>query len=530
MPKQTTRDDLALLRASIVHVKGYNPYCTLPRKSEKSPPPVWDIFSDLKNDEAKKNKDPSITKMSDEAPIVDSHGGLEQKKGARPFNSTNNCASLDQGSEKKNTGKCDSTPKIRLRRRTPLAYALVTALALHAAAALSPYHTPRHTSGLAHSLSRAMRSKTSQASSFRTYAVTTGFDDTSELLSSRSGFSYVSRASNAVKGVVKWFRTLGLSNSVTLSRSRSATSSCEYNQKGALYDQFRTPFPGWETMEPRLDEINMAGKKMLDSGCGTGAFFEPMLGKGLSELHAYDPSESMISEALNKVAKFPSCDRSKMKLSVAWSSSHYPDNYFDVVTSLQVVQNLVPEDPRESSEARAGYLREMFRVLKPGGVAMVATRYRLQGERSSSSTSSYGDMYWYSDETITPRAVSFMEHAVPQDPVSELEDVGFIDCELKNSPKTILMQDAYDDVTQNLVSNPSFQAGDSFFSRLDADEKKALETHIQGLIDRNEFAAYKEKRDKLRGDKGQIGVCFATKPTVEKEMDEIDLALSQYKV
>uniref|UniRef100_A0A7S2CK18 cystathionine beta-synthase n=1 Tax=Octactis speculum TaxID=3111310 RepID=A0A7S2CK18_9STRA len=178
----SARDDLALLRASIVHVQEYNPYCTLPRKSEKSPPPVWDIFSDVKAAVSPDLKIPLFDEKTSvvEAAIVDSQSGLEPEKEGRPCNMTDNPPKLDQAFEKKRTRKYVGSQDFRLPRRTPLAYAIVTALALHAAAAFTPYHTSGNIPGRANYLSRALRPRTSQTSIFRSVALSTNSETTSE--------------------------------------------------------------------------------------------------------------------------------------------------------------------------------------------------------------------------------------------------------------------------------------------------------------------------------------------------------------
>ena len=44
----------------------------------------------------------------------------------------------------------------------------------------------------------------------------------------------------------------------------------------------------------------------------------------------------------------------------------------------------------------------------------------------------YGDLYWYADKTVVPKAVNHMEFAVPADPVGELTAAGFTDCAYYN--------------------------------------------------------------------------------------------------
>merc|ERR1719203_2216279 len=103
-----------------------------------------------------------------------------------------------------------------------------------------------------------------------------------------------------------------------------------------------------------------------------------MLDKGVAELHAYDLSPGMIAKAQEKVNKMTPEDAAKVRLSSDEGPETYPAEYFDCVSSLQVVQNLTPGDPEEALGARADYLEELFRILKPGGICAITTRYRLQ--------------------------------------------------------------------------------------------------------------------------------------------------------
>ena len=55
--------------------------------------------------------------------------------------------------------------------------------------------------------------------------------------------------------------------------------------------------------------------------------------------------------------------------------------------------------------------------LTAGGMAVITTRYRKQPDsdpiREGPDASTYGDLYWYADKTVVPKAVNHMEFAVP---------------------------------------------------------------------------------------------------------------------
>ena len=345
----------------------------------------------------------------------------------------------------------------------------------------------------------------------------------------------------------------------------------EYDEKAAMYDSYRGASPGWAIMSPLLtggagtaggtvaenhgdgeNHGGLAGKRVLDLGCGTGGFFGKLLSKGPASLTAYDVSESMIEKAKAKAAAFgaPGGEYAHIPIDVRCATTaDLAAGSFDAIVCLQVLQNICP-DPAEGrgEAARRSFLLEMRRLLVPGGSVMITTRYRKQphdvaaaeeeeeeeaaaeegdeeggaaaagsSSSSSSSSSTYGDLYWYADRAVLPRAVAFMEGAVPARPAQELEHAGFEGCALHNSTDTMIRSDAY--FNGEFLAGVSgekeakaFQAADSFFSRLDGAEQAALRAHVAGLREKGELEAYVARRDKKRGKLGQVAVVVGRKP------------------
>lgn len=256
----------------------------------------------------------------------------------------------------------------------------------------------------------------------------------------------------------------------------------------------------------RTRQADLVGKKLFDSGCGTGAFLQRMLDLGVGELHAYDPSPAMMEKVRAKFEKMTKEDAARVHLYSGRSPPAFPAESFDFVTSLQVVQNLTPDNPEAFASARAAYQMELNRILKPGGMCVITTRYRLQN-----GPSTYGDMYWYADKAVTPKAVDFMELAVPQDPAKELAATGFADCRLFNSPDLMINEIAYHDSSKNHILDSAFRAADSFFSRLDTQELAALTAHVQDLLEAGKLQEYIAERSKIRGSVGQVAICVGSK-------------------
>jgi len=105
------------------------------------------------------------------------------------------------------------------------------------------------------------------------------------------------------------------------------------------------------------------GQRVLDVGCGTG-YFARLLARAVGPdglVVGIDPSPEMIGYAARKAGRLGNC---QFRVGTA-ESLDLPDEQFDVVVSSLVMHHL-PEDLRVPA------LREMRRVLRPGGALVVA--------------------------------------------------------------------------------------------------------------------------------------------------------------
>lgn len=108
------------------------------------------------------------------------------------------------------------------------------------------------------------------------------------------------------------------------------------------------------------------GADALDVGCGTGVYVKRFQAQGMRAV-GVEPAEGMIEAA----RRFdPSLD---IRKGIA-TELPFPDASFDFVSAIEVLRYLHREDIRAS-------LREMMRVLKPGGTLFVTmvNRYALDG-------------------------------------------------------------------------------------------------------------------------------------------------------
>ncbi|HEX6739951.1 MAG TPA: class I SAM-dependent methyltransferase [Vicinamibacteria bacterium] len=106
------------------------------------------------------------------------------------------------------------------------------------------------------------------------------------------------------------------------------------------------------------------GRRLLDVGCGTGHHLASLRARGF-EVAGVDGSEAMLEHARrnNPGVDLRQCDVERLP---------HPDAQFDLVLCVEVLRYLPHMD---------ACLREIARVLRPGGVALVtaAPRFNLNG-------------------------------------------------------------------------------------------------------------------------------------------------------
>jgi len=129
----------------------------------------------------------------------------------------------------------------------------------------------------------------------------------------------------------------------------------------------------WDSIAPSWDErgrmmapvmkdfVKRTYGKLLDLGCGSGRNFWRVRGQ---ELYGVDFSKEMI--------KFAEKNAKKKKIDGTFSvmeadSLGFPDNYFEGVLCWTVLHCI------EGKENRVDVLKEVHRVLKPGGEALISS-------------------------------------------------------------------------------------------------------------------------------------------------------------
>lgn len=100
-------------------------------------------------------------------------------------------------------------------------------------------------------------------------------------------------------------------------------------------------------------------RRALEIGCGPGRLLRPMSAH-FQEIHGIDISDEMVGRARANLARVPHAHVHHAEQS---DLRAFADNYFDFVYSYAVFQHI------PSGDVVFGYLREVARVLAPGGIA-----------------------------------------------------------------------------------------------------------------------------------------------------------------
>ena len=121
---------------------------------------------------------------------------------------------------------------------------------------------------------------------------------------------------------------------------------------------FERAFYNWK-IKYILSLANFRGKKILDMGCGTGVNTYDLYRKS-RDVVGIDLS----SWAINKAKEnFPEVNFQVMNS----EKTSFPDNHFDIIVNTGLIQYL--ENPSLT-------VKEMYRILKPGGIIIVEVPWK----------------------------------------------------------------------------------------------------------------------------------------------------------
>lgn len=140
------------------------------------------------------------------------------------------------------------------------------------------------------------------------------------------------------------------------------------------FDQWADSYDGWVTSDDpvyfRYDTIlervlslsgAARGKRVLDIGTGTGNLAARLLDLG-AEVVGLDPSQKMLDKAAVKLKGRSGIELKRVE--EPFLEIPYPDGSFDAVVSTYAFHHVHPGK-------KAACIREMMRVLKPGGTWVI---------------------------------------------------------------------------------------------------------------------------------------------------------------
>lgn len=109
--------------------------------------------------------------------------------------------------------------------------------------------------------------------------------------------------------------------------------------------------------------VSFSNKEILDFGCGPGYLIDYLLKEPSNKVYGLDFSEESISK-VNEKFKYEK--RFGGAVSTKELPSPFPDNSKDVIFSVEVVEHL-------NDVELTNVLKDIYRVLKPGGYVIVTT-------------------------------------------------------------------------------------------------------------------------------------------------------------
>ena len=174
------------------------------------------------------------------------------------------------------------------------------------------------------------------------------------------------------------------------------SSKPDFAARAATYDELRPIDDDWrEVCETLVREGDLAGRRVLDVGCGTGRFAAALAER--SRVWAVDPSPEMLEVARRRApnVRFKQASADALPFKDAW---------FERATMWLVVHLL---DRRRS-------FPELRRVLAPGGKLALAT-----------FDPSYFGVFWFRDYFPSMEAIDRARFPTADDLVAELPEAGF---------------------------------------------------------------------------------------------------------
>lgn len=159
------------------------------------------------------------------------------------------------------------------------------------------------------------------------------------------------------------------------------------NNKWDPEEFFRRGVDEVERVLKKIEAIgaNVQFGRALDFGCGVGRLTQAMAAH-FDEAYGVDIAPAMI-EAANKFNKFD--NKCRYYLNTKDDLSLFPDNHFDFIYSVIVLQHIHPK-------YSLNYMQEFLRVLRPGGLLVFQLPSGVKAEQTARKQSNLSKLYSWS--------------------------------------------------------------------------------------------------------------------------------------
>ena len=271
-----------------------------------------------------------------------------------------------------------------------------------------------------------------------------------------------------------------------------------YDEVAGYYEETRVPV-GVEIIAGCLTACGMPLDRvvLLDAGCGTGAYAQALLGL-VGHIHALDHSEGMLRVAREKLKNEVSAKRISFHRGTV-DALPFDTGCFDGVMVNQMLHHLESGDD-QSYPGHGLALAEVFRVLRPGGIAVINVSTHEQLRRG---------FWWYQ---LIPEVIEeILRFCISTERLeSILSDCGFIYRGRIVPLDAVLHGGTYFDPCAPL--RPEWRRAGSFWTLATREQIRHMEKRLQELDHQGRLEEHMKVLDAGRAAVGQATFCMAQKP------------------
>jgi ubiquinone/menaquinone biosynthesis C-methylase UbiE len=271
----------------------------------------------------------------------------------------------------------------------------------------------------------------------------------------------------------------------------------DYATVSKAYDETRVPI-GADILRRCLGAAAtpLAEVRLLDAGCGTGAYSWAML-PHVGRIDAVDLNEGMLAVARIKLADEEAAGRIAFHQG-GIDALPFENASFDAAMINQVLHHI--EDGADPSfPAHAAVIAEMGRVLRPGGVLVIniCTHEQLS------------EGYWYYDLVPQAREACIRRHVPTERLMAMLTAAGFQPRAPEAALDAVMQGAAYFDMTGPLSED--WRKGDSFWALATDEQVAHAEARVSEMQSAGTLKSWFHERDKCREGVGQFTFFSAVK-------------------